>query len=267
MKFKVLFLNVIVLLFFVSCSNQEELGYDLQVSKNKEILSENLSLQKLSSQLEEYNKADKIRISELEEEVLDLRQEIYEINNEVTQDIEVIPLKDYLTIDGGNMRLLKESNLLSYKDETYISFELIGELYGVENPYGYMIKGLPIESNYVLGENGIVHIEDYLTMLEKKFNQQEGYDNVTIELEGLRITYGEVGLIEYVITSDTYMTQRGITIGSTRDEVRNAYGQLGLNDSDIWHTFSNNVEYSEGNAFSFLFKQDKISEIRYGWKR
>lgn len=173
------------------------------------------------------NKTYEIRIRELEKEILDLKQKLSETKNKTDEEIEVIPLKDY----------------------------------------GYSLKGLPLEQDYVVRTDGILLMQDYMSILNKKFEEQEGYNDVSIDLEGLKITYGEVGLREYVITSNIYMTQRGITIGSTRDEVRNAYGELGLDDSKVWYTFNNNVEYSEGNAFSFCFEGDKIIEIRYGWRR
>jgi hypothetical protein len=84
-------------------------------------------------------------------------------------------------------------------------------------------------------------------------------------MDGLKLTWGEVGLEKLEILKPKYKTQRGIMIGSSRDDVQTAYGLLGKEDSAIWYTFHDNVEYSEGSAYAFYFKNNVVSKIVYGW--
>ena len=56
----------------------------------------------------------------------------------------------------------------------------------------------------------------------------------------------------------TLKNDRGITIGSTRLEVQNAYGRLGLDTDRTWTTFNHNAEQY---CTRFTFEDDKVIEI------
>lgn len=174
---------------------------------------------------------------------------------------------DSLYIDGSPVSMPPETVLYNIDGNSFVSTEFIKEYFGVENQYGVVAHGYPIES-YIISTDKIIYFNDFENTFYKvngKEYQGDLLENVKIELDGATLLYGEPGLIEYVITKSTYMTERGITIGSTRKEVQEKYGKLGSDNDNVWRTFLGNAEYSEGNKLVFTFENDIVVNIKYGW--
>lgn len=176
----------------------------------------------------------------------------------------------YIAIDGGCQRVSEDNYYLKVDDEEYISSALIKELYKLDNQYGLVAKGFPIEGEFLIRTDGIIRLEEYYAELEAEFKKKAekgDYNDITTQImEGLNFIWGEVGLRQVEILQPKYMTQRGIRIGSTRDEVQREYGMIGTHEDNVWYTFINNAEYSQGRAYTFHFEKDIVTKITYGWK-
>lgn len=172
-------------------------------------------------------------------------------------------------IDGSIQDSGNDPYYLKVNDEEYISSSQIKSLYKLDNQSGLVVKGYPIEGEYLLKADGIIHLDSYYKKLNALFTKQaenKDYTDISLEvMDGLKLTWGEVGLRKLEILKPNYQTQRGIMIGSTRDDVQRAYGLLGKDDSTVWYTFRHNAEYSEGSAYAFYFQNSVVSKIDYGW--
>lgn len=267
-RFYLALLILIVVVLVTACSNANALN------KNSELISDNLDLsnklkelEELSELLQKENEELKYNNNDLNNKVTELEKKLKEINEQDSIKATIIPINELQFIDGGAIPIAEGNNLIQYEDEKYISLNLIKEIYGYNNMDEYLIKGFPLE-DYIVRTDGILYFEDYIMEHGEKYDPQVDLDRKSIELEGLKLVYGgEMGVIEYVITKPVYMTQRGITVGSSRNEVRQAYGQLGLDSEEKWNTFKRNAEYSVGCAFTFVFEEDKVKEIYYGCRK
>lgn len=203
-------------------------------------------------------------LSGLEEELQSLKKEI------IKDEVKKIFFKDTpLSIDGTTMALNEDSYYIKYESQVYLSAEFLSELYN-DDHYGVVVRGIPYE-HYLIKSDGYVsmHALAGSTGIFDEFKEQFNngiYDGVSGSLEGIEFEVGEVGLIRYTLTKPLYTTERGITIGSTKEEVMKAYGTLGDMKAKEWYTFRGNVEYSEGCKFKFSFDEnDMVIEISYGW--
>lgn len=236
---------LLAILMLVACSN----------SNNEEKESNNLKQQVL----------------QLQQEKVELENKVAELENQDNEQVNKVFFNESWerSIDGGDMFIEDDEYYLEHDGQIFISTQFIKDLFGIEKDdyYGIVIKGFPCES-HILKTDSIIKVQDIVDDLGLEKKCEEGnYHDIEVEVEGLKIIYGEVGIWDYTFTDSTYSTERGIAIGSTRDDVKKAYGQLGSMDDEIWHTFSNNVAYSEGDAFKFVFDEnDVVTGISYGWR-
>ena len=261
MKNTKLFTLIIITLLLVSCTTNTHV--DTFKEENERLKDENLQLQtelgKTISTLDYEVTRSENALKELEDrtalilENLELKNQLKEYQEleekyPIVKDIEVELVDKYIFIDGGYVPVIKPTYQFHYLDETYISFESIEELFGYDTDelWSYHeIKGIPDEYKYVIRTEGKLYLEPYLSELKAQFDVNGDYKDIQTELDGLTIVYGEPGLREYIITKPTYMTHRGITVGSTRKEVQRQYGHLGYDDDEKWYTVNGNVEWSE----------------------
>lgn len=239
-------------------------------TSDRELEERNINLNAQIDELQKQIEALQVENTDLKKSVEIARKSNQE--NSLGDEIKVIKVRmdeQPISIDGSVGVVGQDQYYLKYEDKLFISTDFIKEYYHVDKDYGVVIKGFPMEK-YIIKTSDLVYIDDLTKGLDAAFNEQSksgNYNDIVKEVDDLKIVYGEVGLREYIITSPLYMTQRGITIGSTRKDVVQAYGQLGENQENKWYTFRNNAEYSEGNAFTFVFdNNDYVSEIHYGWK-
>lgn len=203
----------------------------------------------------------------LKEEADQLENKIMELKNEeimALQSNEVISTKTSAQeygIDATTLHFIDDSEyFLKYDERVFIPIDFIKAFYGITTDYGsyLLIKDLPLEK-YLIKAEGVVKLEyeDLKDFLETaKIKEQDDY-NTIYELDGLEIGFVEAGSY-YVLTKPLYMTERGITIGSTRAEVQKAYGKLGTENEDVWSTFNRNAEFF---GTHFYFKDDKVYKI------
>lgn len=262
-----LFILILNTLFLTSCAENDELAvlkgknYDLQI-ENKNLRNKIESLQfKYDSLNNEYNQ--------------------YKENNRELKSGEIIASTEGIglsLIDGRliqNYEFDNDNELIVYNDELYISSSFIKKFYGLKSIYDdndseILIKGYPFIS-YLIKTDSIIPLhhsnndeakEKYNAFL-KSANEvitKTGEGDMEYIFEGLTIGYYEPGNV-FEITSPLYMTNRGITVGSTRDEVRTAYGQLGANDENTWSTFFGNIAIMESSSLSFTFENDIVVRI------
>lgn len=228
----------------------------------EELTVSNLRIDNLESELKSLE-------DELEQAKVKLAVDVVEDSSEPTvyeEDLIVEPIDEWISLDGSIHYVTGDHKLIWLDGVEYISFDLIREVYGYDSVLENPVKGYPFEGNYIVGEEAIVYINDLTDDLKEEFENSGDYKAISKEIEGLTIVYGEVGVSEYIITEPTYLTRRGITVGSTREDVSQAYGLLGEPDADYWQTFQNSAEYSEGSTYTFVFKEDLVTEIHYGWK-
>lgn len=251
-----------MLLIFTSCNSKAT-----NTSNNLE------NMQAKYVDLQNENNALKQEINNLKNELenVNLVKNLEHSNVEYIVEASKVYFKESTnnSIDGGCVEIDEEEYYLEYESKIFISTDFIKKLYNTENDYGIVIKGFPVEK-YIINTNGILYVSDYYEELQKIYDENNAsgnYNYITKKLDGLEMIYGEVGLRKYIITKPLYMTQRGITVGSTKNDVIKAYGILGNDSEDKWHTFVNNAEYSRGSALTFMFDaNDRVTEIQYGWK-
>ncbi|SDB05476.1 hypothetical protein SAMN02910298_00118 [Pseudobutyrivibrio sp. YE44] len=83
----------------------------------------------------------------------------------------------------------------------------------------------------------------------------------TDTFDDISVTYSETDgkkeIVEFKCVSDRYKTNKGITIGSTLDEVKNAYGEVicEYDDEDGHHL---NYIYDDGFSIYFTFANDEV---------
>ncbi|MGZ9583690.1 hypothetical protein [Paenibacillus marinisediminis] len=84
----------------------------------------------------------------------------------------------------------------------------------------------------------------------------------TLHFDGMKVEYNVDGDNEYLrwyeLTKPLFVMNRGITVGSTRDEVIDAYGK------EYYNFFENDKQISMGEktGISFKLMNGKVSEIR-----
>lgn len=262
---------------FVSCASKtEDIAYKSSGTlintvdsfklkeQNDILLSQIDTLQKQIQFLEQENKT-------LKQSVL-ISGEFKEESGKSKDKVEAVKINitdKPISIDGSSIVANQYDYYLAYDNQFFISSDFIKSYFNREDEYGIIVKGFPIES-YLIKTSGILNLVDLVENLQQIYKEEStsgNYDDIEREIDGLKLIYGEKGLIKYIVTNSLYMTQRGITVGSTKAEVTKAYGQLGKSSDNIWHTFLSNAEYSEGNSFTFIFDtNDTVSEIHYGWK-
>lgn len=262
---------------FVSCASKtEDIAYKSSGTlintvdsfklkeQNDILLSQIDTLQKQIQFLEQENKT-------LKQSVL-ISGEFKEESGKSKDKVEAVKINitdKPISIDGSSIVANQYDYYLAYDNQFFISSDFIKSYFNREDEYGIIVKGFPIES-YLIKTSGILNLVDFVENLQQIYKEEStsgNYEDIEREIDGLKLIYGEKGLIKYIVTNSLYMTQRGITVGSTKAEVTKAYGQLGKSSDSIWHTFLSNAEYSEGNSFTFIFDtNDTVSEIHYGWK-
>lgn len=262
---------------FVSCASKtEDIAYrssgtlintvdSFKLKEQNDILLSQIdTLQKQIQFLEQENKT-------LKQSVL-ISGEFKEESGKSKDKVEAVKINitdKPISIDGSSIVANQYDYYLAYDNQFFISSDFIKSYFNREDEYGIIVKGFPIES-YLIKTSGILNLVDFVENLQQIYKEEStsgNYEDIEREIDGLKLIYGEKGLIKYIVTNSLYMTQRGITVGSTKAEVTKAYGQLGKSSDSIWHTFLSNAEYSEGNSFTFIFDtNDTVSEIHYGWK-
>ena len=92
----------------------------------------------------------------------------------------------------------------------------------------------------------------------------DGYDK-TFEYEGIIVSTVPVDgkdVIEmFTITGPEYKTTRGITVGATREEVTEAYGENYWDDGYVNYTESGDPSNISEMRIQFLFDGDTVEEI------
>ncbi|WP_155987748.1 hypothetical protein [Gorillibacterium massiliense] len=181
-----------------------------------------------------------------------------------------VPAGKWILVDGGYQLAPSGSFILKYEDQTFFSKDMIRDLYDTAE-YGdsIIVRGLPFLGNKLFETSGIVNLNPIFNKLKEKLedNMKKGkIAELTESYDGMTITWGEVGLQRLVLNSPRYSTMRGIHVGSTREDVQKAYGRLGQPDATSWKTFLGIAEFQEGDVTEFIFEQDIVKEIRYGWK-
>lgn len=92
----------------------------------------------------------------------------------------------------------------------------------------------------------------------------DGYDK-TFTYDGIVVSTVPVDgkdVIEmFTITGPAYTTTRNITVGATRDEVIEAYGENYFDDGYLTYTESGSEENISEMRIQFLFEEDTLSEI------
>lgn len=258
---------IILIILLTACSNANAQNNTELISNNLDLSNKLKELEELSESLQNENEKLKCINNNLKEEVKKLEEISKEKDGQDYLKATIVPINELQFIDGCAISISEGNNLIQYEDEEYISFNLIKEIYGYQNIDRYLIKGFPLE-NYVVKTDGILYFEDYIREHGEKYDPEVDFERKSIELDGIKLEYGgEMGVVEYVITKPVYMTQRGITVGSSRNEVRQAYGQLGLDSEEKWNTFKHNAEYSVGAALTFVFEEDKVKVIYYGYRK
>ncbi|MCG8482379.1 MAG: hypothetical protein MJA31_03645 [Clostridia bacterium] len=236
----------------------------LMIEKNNnEMVSEEDKLLKEIFQLKQRNMEMAYKIRELEANLKKANEE----NNKVPV-IAKIYNKKYISVDGNTIKKPDNTIFLKYNNDTFIPMSFIRQYYSIDEQGEIIIKGRPIENEYILKTESIVYLNDLYKEIEEKFKKQVldgNYYDISKKLDGIEIEYGEVGFRRYIITKPIYMTKRHITVGSTREEVQKEYGKLGSDDDEAWYTVGGSAEYSAGNQYKFVFKENKVVEIHYGW--
>ncbi|MCL6456788.1 MAG: hypothetical protein K6T85_02160 [Gorillibacterium sp.] len=177
---------------------------------------------------------------------------------------------EYTKIDGGIQSIPKVMYYLQIEDEKFLSERFLQENYQLDklqsSPETFLIKGFPLEGKFLYKTSGILPLQPYYEKLLAAFEKQsDSMVPAVLKLDGLAFYWGEVGLEDLVISKPLYMTTRGIAVGSTRQEVQRAYGRLGQDTENRWYTYAGSVEYMEGGTTTFVFENDKVVEIHYGW--
>lgn len=166
-------------------------------------------------------------------------------------------------IDATDLKRTDCNNyFFQHNDKVYVPFDFLEWFYDSDMSYweGNYIKGLPYEK-YIIKTDRMYSLNNLSGLIDSTDNieivVQDEYTKSYI-LDGLTIDYFEAGS-SYTITKPTFMTERGITIGSTRSEVKKAYGTLGKDTDNIWLAFHTN----EGGNLRFTFKDNTVIEISY----
>jgi ribosome-binding ATPase YchF (GTP1/OBG family) len=85
-----------------------------------------------------------------------------------------------------------------------------------------------------------------------------GFEEVELNYDNFSITSQKQQnkqLVKWLAIKDSsFATQRGITVGSTKNEVIQAYGESFTKDSNV-------IYYGEKTGISFTLKDDKVKEI------
>lgn len=233
------------------------------LEKDNEITKLTLALEEAEEEKTKLN-AELADIKEKYKELQDEKDSIQDLAvGQVTANL-VSCKNSYMSIDGGSAYYEEDDYYLEYNGDVYFSRDFIKTYYGYKNyEYGNVIKGFPL-LNFLIEADGRVYLEELVNAHKDESKDKMNY--VVDDYDGLTLTFGEVGLVSCVITKPTYLTDRGITVGSTRSDVQRAYGRLGSDTEKTWTTFMNNAEFSEGSKTVFTFDTaNRVREIYYGW--
>lgn len=259
---------VAILLLTTACSNNIETQRNEFLGQIEELQAENDSL------IQDFSKVNE-DLMLLNEDVIAYEEEIIAYKNKIIEleeanmslltelaDEEISYIKGAYWIDGGEVNIYDEE-ILSANDQYYFAESFIDRLYNYpprESEVSFRIKGEPIIDHIYLLDSKVEITFDSLDNLIGYTGVEDPEEMRKIELDGLNGGYGiEGGTLH--ITSDNYMTSRGITVGSTREEVQRAYGIIGEYEDEYWGTFLGNAEYGS-REMRFKFIDNMVVEIR-----
>lgn len=241
-----------VICYYIFQTN--ELNYEITSFKN-------LNAQ-LTSDVAKYEE-NNIKLSN-ENKILKNNEQIKQLE---IKDEQIICNKTPITelvIDGSGIYSLNTDDFyLKYGNKTFIPSDFIEKYYNLENyGPGIVIRGAPYEESLIKIDGGYKLSEIHKLIDENKekevIEKKEEY-YTAYKMDGLLIEYFEAGAV-YTLTKSSYLTERGITVGSTRGEVKRAYGTLGKENDEEWQTFKGSAE---GIHMYFTFKDNKVVKIVY----
>lgn len=218
----------------------------LELEKNTALLTaehENLELQS-NEVMQEYN--------ELKDKMTTYSTDYIKASTIASQD-------SNLHIDEVPLSVLSiNMDFIVANDDIYIPTSFLEEYFGTSeykivdsDNFIYLndfsiIKGIFWTKSHLLGP---VPFETVLPGIGESFLSKDITDGYEIEHnEGNKV---------HTLTSSEFITDRGISIGSTRNDVKNAYGTLGTEDADHWNAVHNN----SGERLVFTFEDDIVIKI------
>ncbi|WP_105620028.1 hypothetical protein [Vallitalea okinawensis] len=273
-KGKILYI-LIVLFLFTACNRFiiQETGNDIDNTQalkiqelsnevellrasNQELVSKNIALRNELESIKEEKLEYELKISEQE-------QKAKETEQEANVDIKRISVED-LHLDGEPLWNYKDYSAFRVDEQLYIPTQLLSDYYNLSNDNGYnhvdniVIKGRPIEKK-VFKVGKVIRFDTLGEILgEKEFDEAQKVEETTVfDLDGIIFEVDE-RFIVYTITSHNYMTENGITIGASKEEVRQVYGDIGDMNEDEWFTCKTSADV---RRIYFTFVDNKVSAI------
>lgn len=174
--------------------------------------------------------------------------------------------------DIAKIREYSDTYFLYYKKDVYISSRFLEKYYEntiVDDKNIICINGLP-KTAYLIKQKDRI----FLNEKDKNFNAlKKGavkkinkYDEVEYIGDGYSISYTNIGVSFIEITKPLLLTDKGITVGATRKEVINKYGQLGNQTDSIWYSCNYNPAFNQLCGLEFKFNDNKIIKIRVSFR-
>ncbi|WP_105620081.1 hypothetical protein [Vallitalea okinawensis] len=238
----------------------EELNTELELlrNSNQELINKNIELSSELEAIKEEKEANESKISKQ-----DLESE--EDEEESKDIVETMNVKDLL-LDGEPLWNYEDYSALKVDKQLYIPVQLLEEYYNVidNDEFGHVddivIKGRPIE-NKVFKVEEVINFNELGEVLgQKQFDEAQNMEETTVFNRDGIIFNVDARFVAYTITSSKYMTEKGITIGSSKEEVRQAYGDIGEMNEDEWFTCKTSADV---RRIYFTFEGGKVSSISF----
>lgn len=195
----------------------------------------------------EENENGQVKLIELEEITSGLEHEIALLKTELSDREKKIE-----ELNQINQQLTEEMESLQYMIN-YPDFNVFEEKLIINNPILLSPTSMDIgKVKKLLGEPDDIEesIEAHGSGMVWVLNYEEASFTFNKDDENERIKW-------YTIKSPRLMTNRGITVGSTRNEVVKAYG----NSYPIYHEDENRIIIGEKTGISFDLESDIVKEI------
>lgn len=221
---------------------------------NEKLVNENIML---------LNELEALKADKFEYELIIKEQREQLIERKDNIKLERINVKD-LHLDGEPLWNYEKYSAFKVENQLYVSAQLIRDYYNLEdNGYNHvddiLIKGRPIEDK-VFKVDRVISFDNLGDIIgEKEFKEAQSIEETSIfDLQGIEIEVDQ-RFVTYTITSSNYMTEKGITIGASKQEVREVYGDIGEMDSDEWFTCKTSADVCK---IYFTFEDNELVSIR-----
>lgn len=155
-----------------------------------------------------------------------------------------------------------KSTLKEYAKEIYLFKDIIDKYQakGYQNDFNIHKEGFFIKPEFT--SRDAISIDTIKNIMGKPKNSREyievahcGCKETELTYDNASFTFQGNSLKWFTLRDSKLVTERGITIGATREEVIEAYGQ------DLLVYGNNEISYGEKTGIRFSFKDDILKEI------